>query len=151
MTPQQNKNTLDWVEAMLSGHYSHNKHQLFIPNTNLYSALGLACGLAGWPMQALMDRYTGTVSQHWFDARFGTNRQVGVIKTMNDLTNDYFAVCALLLNSCLVGERQHNLHLDMMEKYREANKAPGTDLQPSTVGAIQSKPFSPRSPQRGKE
>lgn len=130
MTFIQNKNTLDWVEAMLSGKYIHNKHQLFICGTNLCSALGVACMLANWPPGAVEDANKGLVSQRWLDARFGTNRQVGVIKSMNDLTNDYFAVCALLLNSCLVGERQHNLHLDMMEKFREANKAAGTDLQP---------------------
>lgn len=151
MTPQQNKNTLDWVEAMLSGQYVQLKRQMFIPNTNLYSALGIACGLASWPIYALADYDRGLVSQYWFDARFGTNRQVGVIKTMNDLTNDYFAVCALLLNTCLVGERQHNLHLDMMEKYSKAKETAGTDLQSKTVDAIQSNVSSLRETQRGKE
>jgi len=147
----QNKNTLDWVEAMLSGHYAHNKQQLFIPHTSLYSALGVACALADWPKEALADYDRGLVDQHWFDARFGTNRQVGVIKTMNDLTNDYFAVCALLLSSCLVGERQQNLHLDMMEKFSKAKKAAGTGLQSKTVDVNQSNVSSLEKTQRGRE
>lgn len=151
MTPQQNKNTLDWVEAMLSGEWGHNKHQLYIRGTRLRSAFGVACMLADWPTEAIVSADKGLVSQQWLDSRFGTNRQVGVIKSMNDLTNDYFAVCALLLNSCLVGERQHNLHLSMMEEYSKAKETAGTDLQSKTVDAIQSNVSSLEKTQRGKE
>ncbi len=159
MTPQQNKNTLDWVEAMLSGQYRHGKKYLYNPVNDTYSAFGVALKLAGHDRvyeSLFVNTYPvvpwdQSVSQKWFDARFGTNRQVGVIKTMNDLTNDYFAVCALLLNSCLVGERQHNLHLSMMEEYSKAKETAGTDLQSKTVDAIQSNVSSLEKTQRGKE
>lgn len=126
MTPQQYRNTLDWVEALLSGEYTHGKIRLYNPTNNTYSALGVALVLVGHErvFQNLFCDYspvigrTQSVRQEWLDNRFGTNRTVGVIKTMNDLTDDYLSVAALLLNSCLAGERQSSLHRKMMEQFR---------------------------------
>jgi len=150
MTPLQQHHTLNWVELLLSGKYKHGKGLLYIPTLDRYSALGVALVEAGQPrndiglfLEADEPETNGIicvkdlggfvsanktfVRQSWFDKRFGTNRQVDVIKTMNDLTNDYFAVCVLLLDSCPVNERQRKLHDKLMEQYLMAKETVGTD------------------------
>ncbi len=150
MTPLQQYHTLNWVELLLSGRYIHGKGMLYSPTMDRYSALGVAFVEAGQPrndigmfleaddpeangiicvkdLGGFVTASRTIVRQIWFDKRFGTNRQVDVIKTMNDLTNDYFAVCVLLLDSCPVSERQRKLHDKLMEQYLKAKETVGTD------------------------
>lgn len=154
MRPLQIYSTLAWVEAMLSGLYTQGKYALYNPENDSYSVLGVALDLSNYP-RVHNDDFASvypviarqkTVSEIWFERMFGLPYGPSHYKAVNDLSNNYLACCALLLNAVppmLQSAKWHELHAKMMSRFKASignsvEKTSETDLQSNTVDAVQS-------------
>ena len=141
MTPRQYNNVIYWVETMLGGYDKQYKHcpvDLYDPLEDRYSAFGVCLDLANHD-RVNMGLFANikpifheqSLDQAWFDARFGTNLNVEFLRCMNDATDNYFAVCAHLLNRCYVGQYQQDLHAMLVQAVKDFHREKGdeTELQ----------------------
>lgn len=127
MTPLQQTNVLNWVEALLSGNYVHGKNRLYNPETNVYSAEGVALEIAGIEKDdagtflfgadgVKLGRHITIVPSRWFAEEFGLPHPAQLYSTMNDRSRDYLAVIALLLEAVPKTHRRRAfLHTKFME------------------------------------
>lgn len=153
MSARQMHNILNWVEAMLSGQYTHGKYALYNSENDSFSALGVALDLLDHPMTYDASDFINmypviarqeTVNEQWFDRVFSLPYGPHHYKAVNDLSNNYLACCALVLNAVPVrSERWQELHAKMMSRFRvsignSVEKTSETDAVPKTVGAVQS-------------
>lgn len=133
---QQDDNRLKWVAAMLSGLYQHGKHRLH--NDGVYCAIGVALAEAfedypnSQPYVAFDNKF---VSNRWFIERFGVTLRAEHIQAVNDRCDDYYGVCALVLDRCLPSRKKEALckrllDLVLSEQTEEADK------QSKTVDAV---------------
>jgi len=124
MTPDQEKNVLDWVEAMLSGTYKHGTGYLYNPSTNCYCGLGVAAATVGVQyahgVYIFSEKYSHNkaVPDDWFSETFGLHRSASTYAAINDHSKNFFALCALLLNAVPVSRRMAQLR-DKMHKQVE--------------------------------
>lgn len=102
MIPQQAKNVLDWVEAMLSGQYKHGAGVLYNPATGCHCALAVGCEVMGQPRD-IHGNYFGnsavSVADTWFEKAFGLPRDASFYAAVSDKSTNFFGVSALLLNA----------------------------------------------------
>lgn len=128
MTPQQQTNVLTWVEALLSGQYKHGKYTLYNRWTGCHSALGVAFDIFK-PVTfddniVLLDKQGLWAAERWVGETFGLGRFVNMYSTMNDKTNDYLAVVALLLHA--VPDKKSNRYQSLHTKFMEQADAAQT-------------------------
>jgi len=129
MTPEQETNTFDWVAAMLSGDYKHGRYRLYNPGTGCHCAVGVAAELACGPNTGVIrDRQNYVfkgydhpssdtfVPGDWFKRRFGLRQQVEVYQSINDKTNDYYGVVALVLGQLPDSERKRELQQKLLNE-----------------------------------
>jgi hypothetical protein len=121
----QDKNCLDWVEAMLSRRYKHGKYELYNPFFHTHSCLGVALRVAKHPVidgsEVFVPIYPvndiRNVSSYWFEQRFGLKYPPGHYLTVNDMTKNYLAVCSLVANSCAPSERRTVLFNSLIAQF----------------------------------
>lgn len=128
MTNEQERNCLDWVEAMLSGQYKHGKVLLYNASLDTHSVHGVALRLAKHPVvwgnqfaEVYPVQRNRFVSSLWFEKRFGLKHLPSHYQTVNDMTSNYLAVCALVLNACSQTGKQRMLHNKMMQQFRSSH------------------------------
>lgn len=126
MNTEQETHVLDWVEAMLSGKYQHGREVLFNPTTKCYCALGVAAVLMGaridergmvwWDIDGTQMGHRGRIPEKLFSQHFGLNRPPAMYAKLSDMSTNYLAVVALLLNAVPVTTRQQRLHAKFWEQ-----------------------------------
>lgn len=137
MNNTQIKNTLDWIEAMLSGRYKHGTNLLYNTKTQCHCGIGVAAEVMGVErfetenagLYLFNEEVTGnylptkrytSVPETWFQRTFGLPRQQQVYSHINDMSKNYLQVVALLLEHV----RQHAYNSPRwMELYDKFNKA----------------------------
>ena len=111
MNELQANNTLDWVEALLSGKYNHGKDFLYNAHTQCYCAVGVALEINGWPVvpdlavdpkgdakAKAMDARLPTFHR-WFTSYFWLHRSPEAWFTISDSSKNFLAVAVLLLDA----------------------------------------------------
>lgn len=133
---QQDVNRLNWVAAMLSGQYKHGKHHLH--TDGMYCAIGVAVAEAfedypdSNPSIAFDNKF---VSNRWFIERFGVTLRAEYIQAVNDRCDDYYGVCAIVLDRCVPSMRKENLCKRLVDIV--SGQVSVADKQSETVDAVQ--------------